>query len=246
MERLCQELGVAIPEFTQPLINLRSLVKNETEWKPYPLTTVVDEELLPGKGDASAKSGKSENLADRVKLANASKTVKTEENSAVDEKTISDSRNKVADDKIAQARPEAKDHRSRNSAVKTGSGVSHAETVPALTDDIKMEDQLENKAEDQGNSSTEDEGESVTTDTPSPESASNSKDSSDTSATVIIKDLHQNWNKRSAQSASPDLGSTNKPRPKHQSSSTDSEARSISDCQPDAKKLKSDHSASEN
>ena len=246
MERLCQELGVAIPEFTQPLINLRSLVKNETEWKPYPLTTVVDEELLPGKGDASAKSGKSENLADRVKLANASKTVKTEENSAVDEKTISDSRNKVADDKIAQARPEAKDHRSRNSAVKIGSGVSHAETVPALTDDIKMEDQLENKAEDQGNSSTEDEGESVTTDTPSPESASNSKDSSDTSATVIIKDLHQNWNKRSAQSASPDLGSTNKPRPKHQSSSTDSEARSISDCQPDAKKLKSDHSASEN
>ena len=43
MERLCQELGVAIPEFTQPLVNLRSLVKNETDWKPYPLTTVVDE-----------------------------------------------------------------------------------------------------------------------------------------------------------------------------------------------------------
>ena len=245
MERLCQELGVAIPEFTQPLVNLRSLIKNETEWKPYPLTTVVDEELLPGKGDAVAKSGKSENLADRVKLENASERAKTEENSAMDEKTISDSGNKVADDKIAQARPEAKDHRSRDSALKTGSGVSRAETVPALTDDIKMEDQLESKAEDQGNSSTEDESESVTTNTPSPESASNSKDSSDTSATVI-KDLHQNQNKRSAQSASPDLGSTNKPRPKHQSSSTDSEARSISDCQPDAKKLKSDHSASEN
>ncbi|KAL8591258.1 hypothetical protein ACOMHN_017582 [Nucella lapillus] len=55
MERLCVHLGVAVPGFVQPVVNIGSLCVSDggaKELKPYPVATVLDEELKPGKEDA--------------------------------------------------------------------------------------------------------------------------------------------------------------------------------------------------
>ncbi|KAK7492503.1 hypothetical protein BaRGS_00016169 [Batillaria attramentaria] len=56
MEKLCQHLGVEIPDFTRPIVNLRSLIvpAARERWKEYPGTVCVDAELLPTKKELAA------------------------------------------------------------------------------------------------------------------------------------------------------------------------------------------------
>ncbi|XP_076465329.1 NAD-dependent protein deacylase sirtuin-6-like [Babylonia areolata] len=54
MEKLCQALGVEVPHFLQPVVHIRSLCAADSKWKPFPLETVIDEELLPRKQDTDA------------------------------------------------------------------------------------------------------------------------------------------------------------------------------------------------
>ena len=244
MERLCQELGVPIPAFTQPLVNLRSLVRSKMKWKPYPLTTVIDKELLPVKGEAVAESAVSENRAKKVKLENRSELVKTEENSQVDKKNISDSGSKVASDKVGQTRSETEASQLCDSTLKTDSSISHGEMVPAVADEVKMEDQHDVKTQDQENSSAKDEKETSANDVDQTESASDNMEAVHTSATISGKDIHQNVKENFLLSTSADAGKRNEPSPTH-CSNTAAEARRVSDFQPEAKKLKSDQSVTE-
>ncbi|KAK7116200.1 NAD-dependent protein deacylase sirtuin-6-like [Littorina saxatilis] len=80
MEKLCQRLGIAIPGFTQPVVNLRSLVTKGVKWKAYPLTSVVDEDLLPVKeeGEVVKKKKKGHERLDKSENAPERETVKAE------------------------------------------------------------------------------------------------------------------------------------------------------------------------
>lgn len=51
MEKLCKLLGVEIPEFIRPMVNLKSLIPppDGERWKEYPGTVCVDPELIPTK-----------------------------------------------------------------------------------------------------------------------------------------------------------------------------------------------------
>ena len=240
MEKLCRELGVAIPCFTQPSVTLTSLVNSKPKWKPYPLTTVIDKELLlPVRGEAVIEPVKSETLEGTVKLEKVStKSVKTEESSKANKRNISHSEKKAENDQSVHTRPEAGADLSGGFATKAerDSGDAVAQTVSALKGEIKTEDQ--------GNSSAKDESESVAADVDHSTSGSDSNDHVHTSAALIRKDVGQFEQTHCLLSKPQDVGSISRPSPTHQTSA-ETEAGDTSSSQSDSKKLKLDHSVTE-
>lgn len=62
MKKLCKALGVEIPDFERPTVNLRSLSPNRPgeKWKEFPLTVLVDPELFPLKEEKNSVTVKEE------------------------------------------------------------------------------------------------------------------------------------------------------------------------------------------
>ncbi|KAK7492502.1 hypothetical protein BaRGS_00016168 [Batillaria attramentaria] len=115
MEKLCQHLGVEIPDFTRPIVNLRSLIvpAARERWKEYPGTVCVDAELLPTKKELAAmhNTDRSRN----VKTESGSGCIKTKTGLAKEETAVGQ-------------------HSDRSASVKTESGSGPVKTETGLVE----------------------------------------------------------------------------------------------------------------
>lgn len=138
MEKLCQLLGVEIPEFTRPVVNLKSLSLPPAgeQWREYPGTVCVDAELLPTKDEVTVVrkantpvAVKSETSLDSVKIESSS-GVKSEAGSVYRKPSISEN---------GFVRPSSIKSEACADALRTKTGRVHGKGKPGLEGRILSE-----------------------------------------------------------------------------------------------------------